>query len=130
MVSQFVGSVILLKPLDQCGQMTHVSYLTNGPPTAPCTFYWTCSFTSSVIFCVTTLTFLLCDFFSCQWCRFLSCSLCVRDLSIYACHNIYEHPPPFFFFNRKAVLTLSLHYDQQMSLIILRESKGKGFSLI
>lgn len=39
-----------------------------GQPAAPCTFYWTCSFTSSMIFCVTMLTLCVCvcvlDFFS------------------------------------------------------------------
>lgn len=64
---------------------------------APCTFYWTCSFTSSVIFCVTTLTLIL-------WFH-----LVVPDLYIYpncVCVYLLRRMPTINMHNPSSNLTL------------------------
>lgn len=102
--------------------MSHVSYLTEEQPTAPCTFYWTCSFTSSVIFHVTTLTFILCDFLL----VFPDASRVDFSPVVYVCECVsfqYMHVEPKhaqvpFFKNRKPCFKdVSLQYSQQMSLL-------------
>lgn len=104
--------------------------LQRGQPTAPCTFYWTCSFTSSVIFLcddadIYPLWFLLVFFF------FFFPDASRVDFSLVVCVCVwvtfqYMHVEPKhaqvpFFRTEKHSYPVSqhvsLHYNQQTSLL-------------
>lgn len=120
------------------------STLQKGQPNAPCTFYWTCSFTSWVIFCASALTWILCDFFFSlflmpvvSFCLgFLIFSLIVNLFVVCVCARVRVSkcvsewnmckPPPFFFFanHKQARLSLLFLHD---AVIRCRSLQNRGF---